>query len=63
MALPTKGTMRPLKKVLGAVIMIAGLALIISPDKSAAVLCDYKLAFGATIAIAGYFLAYSGRQA
>jgi uncharacterized membrane protein HdeD (DUF308 family) len=57
-----KGTMRPVKQVVGAILLIAGLGLVIWPDKTAALLCDQKLVFGILVAIGGYFHAFSGRQ-
>ena len=62
MELPTKGTMRPLKKILGITLLVSGLGLIFMPDKTTAILCSNKAIFGIMIAIAGYFHLISGRQ-
>jgi len=57
-----KGTMRPVKKIIGGVLLAAGLGLVLMPDKTAEILCSYKMVFGLVTAGAGYFLAISGRQ-
>ena len=57
-----KGTMRPLKKIMGVTIGLAGLGLVVMPEKITPLLCDNKIAFGVLLAAAGYFLAFSGRQ-
>jgi len=57
-----KGTMRPLKKILGFILAAAGLGLIFFPDKTVPILCGQKMLFGIIVAVAGYFLIISGRQ-
>lgn len=57
-----KGTMRPLKKILGVILLIAGIGLIAMPKQTAEILCNQKILFGAIVAVSGYFLAISGRQ-
>ncbi len=57
-----KGTMVPVKQGLGAALVLAGLGLVIFPDKTAEILCNYKMVTGAVISISGYFLFISGRR-
>ena len=57
-----KGTMRPVKKVLGIVLLAAGLGLALMPDKIVPILCENKMIFGLVVAFAGYLLSISGRQ-
>jgi len=57
-----KGSMRPVKKVLGWVLLAAGIGLIVMPDKVVPILCDNKMVFGLVLATAGYFNVISGRQ-
>jgi len=62
MDLPLKGTMRPVKKVLGGILLAAGIGLVVMPDATANILCGYKMIFGVIVAVAGYFHLVSGRQ-
>lgn len=57
-----KGTMRPVKKIIGVSLLVAGAGLIFMPDKIVPILCNNKIVFGIIIAAAGYFLSISGRQ-
>lgn len=57
-----KGTMRPVKKGLGWILSAAGVGLVLFEDKVVPVLCENKMIFGIVLAVAGYFLAFSGRQ-
>ncbi len=58
-----KGTMRPVKKGIGFALLAAGIGLIAMPDKTAEILCNYKIIFGIVAAAGGWLLAISGRQA
>ena len=62
MELPQKGTMRPIKKVLGGILLVIGLGLVFMPDTIAPTLDKYQMVFGIIIAAAGYFHLISGRQ-
>lgn len=57
-----KGAMIPVKKAIGSVLGIAGIGLIVMPDQTAVILCQYKAAFGVLVLAAAYFLVISGRQ-
>ena len=58
----TKGTMIPVKKGLGALLLIAGGALVLSIEKMITCLCDYKIVFGIVLLASAYFLLVSGRR-
>jgi len=57
-----KGSMMPVKKVLGVILMVAGLGLVLFPDMTVNILCSQKAIFGIVVATAGYFLLISGRR-
>jgi len=57
-----KGTMRPLKKVLGVILIIVGISHVFNIQQVLSMLEPYKMVVGVVIALAGYFLAISGRQ-
>ena len=57
-----QGYMRPLKRVLGILLLVAGAGLIAIPNTIVPILCDNKIIFGAVVAVAGYFLFISGRR-
>lgn len=57
-----KGAMRPIKKILGFILLIAGIGLVLLPDQTAEFLCGQKMIFGILTAIAGYFHIISGRR-
>lgn len=57
-----KGTMRPVKQILGWILLVAGVGLVAMPDQTTNILCGNKMIFGLIIAVAGYFHAFSGRQ-
>jgi hypothetical protein len=60
--LPPKGTARPIKQILGWILLAAGLGLVFMPDTVVPILCGNKIIFGIIVAVAGYFHAFSGRQ-
>lgn len=57
-----RGSMRPLKQILGIVLLAAGLGLMFMPQQTADLLCSQKILFGILVAIAGYFHLISGRR-
>jgi len=44
---------RLIEKVLGAAVAIAGIAMVGCPEQTASFLCNYKVAFGIVLAVAG----------
>lgn len=57
-----KGAMRPLKKILGVILGIAGIGIIFFPDNIVPVLCNNKIIFGIIMIISAYFLIIAGRR-
>jgi len=59
-----KGTMRPLKKIIGIAVGIAGLGLVfnISFINNIILSGTPKIVFGVLLLIVAYFLSISGRQ-
>ena len=57
-----RGTMRPLKKIIGAFLLVAGAGLIFTPDTITPILCDNKMSFAFILLISGYFHIISGRR-
>lgn len=60
-ALP-RGTMRPVKKILGIGLIVAGAGLTFFPDKIVPFLCNNKIIFGIGLMISGYFFVIAGRR-
>ena len=59
---PTRGTMRPIKVILGILLLVAGLGIIFVPETMVPILCSNQFIFGLVISMAGYLFAISGRQ-
>jgi hypothetical protein len=57
-----KGTMRPIKKIMGIVLILAGAGLIFMQEQTIEILCGNKIILAILLAISGYFLIKSGRQ-
>jgi hypothetical protein len=60
-----KGSMMPIKKILGSILILAGAGLIFFKDSSKILipfLYSQKIVFGIILAVSGYFLFKSGRQ-
>ena len=57
-----KGTMRPVKKVLGGALLVIGVAHVLNITQVLSMLEPYKQIVGVVIGVAGYFLYISGRQ-
>ena len=57
-----KGTMIPVKKVLGVALLAAGAGILLMPDKTIPFLISMKIVFGVVLIGAGYLLAIAGRQ-
>ena len=57
-----KGTMRPLKKILGGILVVISAGLIFASSQTMVYLTDYRMLAGIAIGLSGYFHLISGRQ-
>lgn len=57
-----QGTMIPIKTMLGGLMLACGGGLILSTEKTLALLLNYLTSFAICLIITGYFLFISGRQ-
>jgi len=61
-----QGTMRPIKKILGLILIVAGLIFVFASNSSynsyIGLLFKYRAVFGLVILLAGYLLFIVGRQ-
>jgi len=57
-----KGTMIPVKQVLGWIIGIAGVGILFKLPMITNLLTQYQLIYGGLLIAAGYFMVIAGRQ-
>jgi len=58
----SKGSMRPIKKILGGILAIAGIGAILQIKSITDLLNNYSIIFNIILIVSGYFLFISGRQ-
>ena len=57
-----QGTMRPVKKILGIALLIAGIGFVFNIEKIMTCLSNYRLIFGIILIATGYFDVIAGRR-
>lgn len=57
-----KGFMRPIKKILGIIVGIAGIGMVLGINVINNVVTNYELVFGGILIFLAYLLVISGRQ-
>jgi hypothetical protein len=57
-----KGYMQPVKKILGAVVGIAGVGMVLGIDAINNIISQNQLPFGIVLLTIAYFMVISGRQ-
>ena len=57
-----KGTMRPVKKVLGWIVLILGIGIVIFPAFTMPLLIKWKLLIGIGLGVLGYLNTRAGTQ-
>lgn len=57
-----EGTMRPVKKILGWVLMVIGAIHVLNIQQIISILEPYKMAVGLVIVVGGFFLAQSDQS-